>query len=49
MKKHIGFNAKKEQTLLIVLKNSFLTDDQFCLWQKNGTFIKKNQCQTSKK
>ena len=48
MKKHIDFNSKKEQMPLIVLKNIFLTDDQFCLWQNSGTFVKKNQFQTSK-
>ena len=30
------------------MKKKFLIDDQQCLWQSNGKFTKKNQCQTSK-
>ena len=43
MKTYIDLTMKKEQMLLIVLKKKFfLTDDQFCLWQNNGKFTKKN-------
>ena len=34
--------------LLIVLKKIFYIDDEFCLWENNGKFTKKNQCQASK-
>ena len=34
--------------LPIVLKKIFYIDDEFCLWENNGKFTKKNQCQASK-
>ena len=47
---------KKKKMLLMVLtfktylkvKRLFWIDDQFCLWENNGTFMKKSQCQTTK-
>ena len=47
IKKYIDFNTEKRTNTA----NSFddqTIDDQLCLWQNNGKYMKKNQYQTSK-
>ena len=49
MKKSIHFNTEEKTNAANSFEKVFFKiDDQFYLWQNNGKFTKKNQCQTSK-
>ena len=49
MKKYVDFNTEKiMNTANDFEKDFFKINDQFCLWENDGKFTKKKQCEINK-